>query len=266
MASGRVAIVTGANKGIGYHIAKQLVASRQFGRVVLGCRDARLGAKAAAEVGGEFMQLDVSSPPSIGAFMEAFQAQYGRLDCLVNNAGIMFQNSDPTPFAEQTGPTLAVNFDGTVALTEALLPLLNASSESPRVVNVSSQLGYLSQVSAELQAQFSAPALTMGELRGLVAKFKSDVAAGKHRECGWGNSNYGMSKLALIAATKVWARENPNIMINACCPGWCSTDMGTSSAPVSPEDGAKNATLLAVELPAGGPTGAFYRNFREARW
>jgi carbonyl reductase 1 len=261
----RVAIVTGANKGIGYHIAKQLVESGHFAHVVLGCRDAERGQKAAEEVGGEFMQVDIGDLTSITAFSRAFQEKYNGLDCLVNNAALAFKGSDPTPFAGQTGLTLRVNFEGTVALTQSLLPLLRASTDSPRLVTVASMAGHLNQLSPNLQAQFSSPSLTMDGLRSLVAKFMQDVATGTHRQEGWGNSNYGFSKLAVIAASTIWARENPGILVNACCPGYCDTDMTSHRGTRSPADGARNATSL-VELPDDGPSGGFYKDMREAVW
>jgi len=260
----RVAVVTGANKGIGYHVAQQLLASGKFAHVVLACRDAARGRKAAAEIGGEFRQLDLGNQQSIAAFAEGLRAAYGRLDCLVNNGAIAFKGADPTPFQGQTRPTLAVNFYGTVTLTEALWPLLRASADA-RVVNVASMAGHLSRLSPALQAKFASPSLTMSELQRLVATFERDVAAGRHQQQGWGNSNYGFSKLALIAATKVWARENPGMLINACCPGYCDTDMSSHQGPRPAAEGARNAVLLA-ELPKGGPSGAFFEDMRESHW
>lgn len=217
----RVAVVTGANRGIGYHIAQQLVTSGLFGTVVLGCRDAVSGQRAAIEVGGTFLQqLDVASLESSRSFAEALRSRYGRLDVLVNNAGTAFKAADPTPFADQTQPTLQTNFYGTVALTEALLPLLRQGCVTDgRVVNVASMAGKLRQLSPERQAQASAESLTLGALRGLVDEFAADAAAGVHADRGWSGSNYGVSKLALIAATRVLARDEPTLKINSCCPG-----------------------------------------------
>jgi carbonyl reductase 1 len=118
--NGRVCVVTGANKGIGYHIAEQLKESGEFGSIILGCRDETQGREAALELGlpCEFIApLDLSNPSSITSFAAAVEKSKGRLDGLVNNAGFAFKSSDPKPFAEQTGPTLAINYWGTVALT-----------------------------------------------------------------------------------------------------------------------------------------------------
>ena len=137
----RVAVVTGANKGIGFFVAKQLLASCSL--VILACRDAGRGeaaAKALADPRARFMECDISDGASIAAFAEKLSADVGRCDVLVNNAAIAFKAADPTPFAGQTGPTLRTNVKGTMDLTEKLLPLLEAS-ESGRLVNVASRVG-----------------------------------------------------------------------------------------------------------------------------
>ena len=103
MVLSRVAVVTGANKGVGYHIAQSLVHSGLFSAVVLGCRDASRGQKAAQEIGGcaEYMPLEVGNAASADAFAAALVARHGRCDVLVNNAEVAFKDADPTPFALQ---------------------------------------------------------------------------------------------------------------------------------------------------------------------
>jgi NAD(P)-dependent dehydrogenase (short-subunit alcohol dehydrogenase family) len=177
-----------------------------------------------------------------------------------------FKNADPTPFKGQCKPTLDVNFRGTFDFTEQMLPLVRKGHDA-RIVNVASGSGYLSQLrSKELQSKFSSPSLTKEELFALVNKFESDVMKGQHIEEGWGNSNYGMSKLALIAATKVWAREEAinGISVNCCCPGYCGTDMTSHKGPRSPWEGAKNAVIPAtMDNP---PSGEFFSDFRVSTW
>ena len=194
LSSTRVAVVTGANKGIGYHIAAQLIASRLFGTVVLACRDEGRGLHAARQLGGEYLPLTLGDEASALAFATAVRERYGRCDVLVNNAGTAFKGSDPTPFAEQTRPTLNVNYRGTLQLTEALLPMLVEQPDA-RVVNVASMAGRLQQLSPARRQQFSSERLTIAALSGLVDEFESDVATGKHKAKGWGNSNYGLSKV-----------------------------------------------------------------------
>lgn len=204
----------------------------------------------------------------MNSFATKLKAEYGgRLDVLVNNAGTAFKGSDPTPFEKQTKPTLDVNFRGTLDLTEALLPLLrDGGAEDPRIVNVASMAGRLGQVSPARQKQFSSEALSLTELRGLVDEFAADVAAGAHKQRGWGGSNYGFSKLALIAATKVLAREEPSIKVNCCCPGYCDTDMTSHKGPRPAEEGAKNAVCLITGPREACPTGVFIQDQRPSKW
>ena len=110
---GRLAVVTGANKGVGYSIAQQLLVSGFFQTTVLACRSSELGEQAASSLGGrdagaEFMELDISQAESIASFVSALTARHGHCDCLVNNAAIAFKGSDPTPFAQQAHLNAAV--------------------------------------------------------------------------------------------------------------------------------------------------------------
>ena len=181
-------------------------------------------------------------------------------------AGIAFKGADPTPFREQCRPTLAVNFWGTVDFTEEMLPLLRRGRDA-RMVNVASMAGRLAQLrSGELQRRFASPRLSKEELFSLVRAFEEDVRAGRHLEAGWGNSNYGLSKLALIAATRVWAREEAShgVSVNCCCPGYCDTDMTSHRGTRPASEGARNAVLPAImEDP---PSGEFFENFAVSSW
>lgn len=266
----RVVCVTGANKGVGYHIAKQLVTSGLFSTVILACRDQGRGEKAAAEVGGVYLPLTVGDPASASTLAATIKERYGRLDCLINNAAIAFKAADPTPFTQQTKPTLEINYHGTLQVTEALMPMLTAAASEPsadiRIVNVASMAGKLKQLQPARQAAFSDPALTIPTLNGLVCEFASDVASGKLKEKGWGSSNYGFSKLAVIAATKVLAREHPSLKVNCMCPGYCDTDMSSHKGPRPPSEGAKIAVMLATMPRPACPTGAFYENMQLSKW
>ena len=142
--SQRVEVVTGANKGVGFHIAEQIVKSGLFGTVIMACRDAGRGQAASNLVGGIYMPLEVGNTASTRKFAEAVKSNFGRVDCLVNNAAIAFKAADPTPFVQQTKPTLDINLRGTLEVTEALLPLLtNNCVEDGRIVNVASMAGRL---------------------------------------------------------------------------------------------------------------------------
>ena len=115
--------------------------------------------------------------------------------------------------------------------------------------------------------------MTKDELYSLVDKFESDVQRGKHLQEGWGNSNYGLSKLALIAMTKIWAREEGptttrnngiGISVNCCCPGYCDTDMTSHRGTRDPSEGAKNAVIPAIM--DNPPNGEYFSDFRVSTW
>lgn len=291
-AAGRVAVVTGANKGIGYFVALHLALSGLFEHVLLACRDATRASLAVQAIEAELMRVRSSSSDATSStnpvhvsswaplhlgdaeshqrLADHLEQTYGRLDVLVNNAAFAYKNSDPTPFQEQCHPTLAVNFYGTIDLTERLLPLLRRGADA-RVVSVASMAGRLSQLSSELQEQFSAPTLTLPRLKELVHDFESAVQDGTHRSKGWGNSNYGLSKLAVIAATRIWARQeeenNHPISFHACCPGYCKTDMTSQQGIRNPADGARNAVLPATLPHADLPvSGSYWADYQVSEW
>lgn len=269
---GRVAVVTGSNKGIGYFIALQLGLSGLFQHIILACRDQNRATDAVESMRNELPstvsvhseQLTIGDHVSHVSFVTKMEQSFGKVDCLVNNAGFAFKGSDPTPFRDQTKPTLDINFRGTIDFTESMIPLLKKGSD-PRIVNVASMAGRLSQVSPELQQKFNSVDLTMNELRSLVDDFESKAQLGWHQSAGYSNWNYGMSKLALIAATKVLAREHAGVIsINCCCPGYCKTDMTSQSGTRDPSDGARNAVIPAtMESP---PSGSYFSNYDVADW
>lgn len=269
--TGRVAVVTGANKGIGYFIALQLGLSGLFSNLLLACRDANRAEQALASLQKQLPNVKVSSAPLIlgdseshTQFAKHVEESFGKIDVLVNNAGFAYKNADPTPFKGQCKPTLDVNFRGTVDLTNKLLPLIRKGSD-PRVVNVASMAGRLNQVSSSLQKEFSSDSLTMPRLLELVQNFEDAVQDGTFKQKGWGNSNYGLSKLAVIAATKVFAREEEQIRFYSCDPGYCKTDMTSQNGLRDPSDGARNAVIPAtMENPPA--SGAFFSNYEVAKW
>jgi len=271
----RVALVTGSNKGIGKEIARQLCA--EDGSVtILACRDPALGAAAAdelrAEAKGEVLvqQLDLNEDDTIAAAVDFVSSEFGRLDALVNNAAVCF--NDPTlygkvphtPFPQQASITMRTNFVGTLALTRAMLPLLRAAP-SPRVVNVASAAGRL-RGSPEVVAAISAPTLELTELEEQMAAFVRDAEAGVHLERGWPNTCYGVSKMGLIALTRVLARDEPSIMFNAVDPGFCATDQNQQQGVVSAERGANTAALLAMLPEEQFLSGKLFFEEREIDW
>jgi NAD(P)-dependent dehydrogenase (short-subunit alcohol dehydrogenase family) len=229
---GGVALVTGANRGIGREVARQL-AERGF-EVLLSARDGEKARAAAEELtqgsGGEVrpLTLDVSDPQSIAAAGESVRADPGRLDVLVNNAGIGsdFGVSGVEPDFAAIQHALDTNFYGAYRLTVQLLGLLRASPH-PRIVNVSSGMGGVAE---------------MG---------------------GW-SPGYRVSKAALNSMTRILSTElrDAGFLVNSACPGFVNTDMGGPMGATKPvEDGAAGIVWLAT-LPDEGPTGGFFRDRR----
>jgi len=274
--SSRIAVVTGANKGIGYFIALQLGLSGLFTDVIIGCRDSSRGRMASEEMQQKIngtsgcsskihsFPLVIGDAQSHTDFCKRLELEFGCASVLVNNAGFAFKNSDPTPFEEQTKKTLETNYYGLIDFTKKMIPLLKKGTDQ-RIVNVASMAGRIKQLSSPaLQAKFTDPQLTIEQLNSLMKSFENDVHAGVHRQQGWSNSNYGMSKLGVIAATKVLAREEPNISVNSCCPGFCDTDMTSNMGRRSPEDGARNAVIPAtLKTP---PTGKHFADYEVSTW
>ncbi|HYP47474.1 MAG TPA: SDR family oxidoreductase [Thermoleophilaceae bacterium] len=219
-----VALVTGANRGIGLETARQLAG--QGHDVILTARDERKASDAAKEIGARALQLDVSDPASVERAAAAVANHPGALDVLVNNAGIGsdFGVSGAEPDFDKIQQALDTNFFGAYRLTVALLPLLR-KSEHPRVVNVSSGMGGIAE---------------MG---------------------GW-SPGYRVSKAALNAMTRMLSTElaDAGVKVNSACPGFVATDMGGQFGAKKPvEDGAAGVVWLAT-LPDDGPTGGFFRD------
>ncbi|XP_004697002.1 carbonyl reductase [NADPH] 1 [Echinops telfairi] len=272
----RVALVTGANKGIGFAITRELC--RHFsGDVVLAARDAERGRAAVQQLQTEglnprFHQLDIDDPQSIRALRDFLRREYGGLDVLVNNAGIAFKNADPTPFHIQAEVTLKTNFFSTRNICTELLPLIKPQG---RVVNVSSMVSVraLKSCSPELQQKFRSDTITEEELVALMNKFVEDTEKGVHQKEGWPNTAYGVSKIGVTVLSRIYARNlsaqrpGDKILLNACCPGWVRTDMAGPKATKSPEEGAETPVYLAL-LPsdAEGPHGEFVSEKKVEPW
>jgi NAD(P)-dependent dehydrogenase (short-subunit alcohol dehydrogenase family) len=261
----RVAVVTGANRGIGLEISRQLAKSGVH--VVLTSRDPQKGEAAAlalkaAGLSVEHHSLDVTDGESARALGGAIRSKHEGLDILVNNAGIALDGFN----AEVARRTVEANFFGPLRVTDELLPLIKKGG---RIVMVSSGVADRSRLAPRLRERFSATDLSRDELVGLMRKFVDDVAQGHHTAEGWPSSAYCVSKIGLNALTELFGRDLSSdwrgILCNAACPGWVRTGMGGSSAPRSVEAGAETPLWLAM-LPEGGPQGGFFRDKASVGW
>lgn len=239
MHSNKVALITGANKGLGLEIARQL--GQKGITVVVAARDEAKAQTAAATLTEEGLdahavKLDVTNAADIGALPEFFQTKFGRLDILINNAGIALDWGNtltPDTFRQ----TFETNTIAPYFITEALLPLLKAAPAG-RIVNHSSILGSMEAISApdQFPLEFLTPA-------------------------------YSASKAALNMLTVTTARflVGTNVKINAAHPGWVKTDMGTDRAPLEVPEGAKTAVELALLLD-DGPNGGYFHLGQPLPW
>jgi len=226
-----LALVTGANRGIGLEVARQL--GRDGMRVLLGARDARKGEAAAATLAGEGLditpvKLDVADPhAAVRVVPEAIEAAGGALDVLVNNAGVYPAGRASRIDSDVVEATWQANAAGAWRVAVAALPFMGPGA---RIVNVSSEAGSLASMDESMPA-------------------------------------YNVSKAGLNAITRVLAADlrGTGILVNSVCPGWVRTDMGGAGARRSVEEGAASV-LWAARLGPDGPTGGFFRDGRPVPW
>jgi NAD(P)-dependent dehydrogenase (short-subunit alcohol dehydrogenase family) len=237
MSEKKVALITGANKGLGLETARQLGAEGVT--VLLAARDLAKGEAAAAPLKDEGLdvravKLDVDNRSDHAEIAELIDKEFGRLDILINNAGVMLDhfpgpNETSTTSYDVLTDTFETNFFSPVALTQTLLPLMR-KSKAGRIVNLSSILG----------------SLTLHATKGSPIYEAKTFA-------------YDTSKAALNSFTIHLAHElaGTKIKVNSAHPGWVKTDMGTDAAPMEIPDGAKTSVWLAT-LPEDWPTGGFF--------
>ena len=242
----KIALITGANKGIGFETARQL--GKQGVSIIAASRNKERGIAAveklqAEGIDAEFLQLDVDNDAEIQFAFEFIQNKYGKLDILINNAGIQVEHGDwgvnntPTISEKALRDTFDTNFFQVVKLTNTLLPLIRKSAAG-RIVNLSSILGSLT-----LHSDPSSPI------------YNSKLFA------------YDTSKTALNSYTihLAAALQGTPIKVNSAHPGWVKTDLGSDAAPMEVEDGAKTSVALAL-LDADGPTGKYIHLGAELPW
>ncbi|HEY6580953.1 MAG TPA: SDR family oxidoreductase [Rubrobacter sp.] len=231
MEHGRVALVSGGNRGIGLEVCRQL-AGRGI-TVVMGSRDAEQGRDAASNLpdGVVVHQLDVSEPESVERLARSVEEEFGRLDVLVNNAAISNDEGQSGVDADldRVKEALEANLFGAWRLCEVAIPLMRRNGYG-RIVNVSTGLASL-------------------------------------EDMGGGSPGYRVSKTALNVLTRILASElrGSGILVNAVNPGWVQTDMGGSGATRTVEEGAE-ALVWAATLPNSGPTGGFFRDREPVAW
>ncbi|WJX93339.1 (+)-neomenthol dehydrogenase [Trifolium repens] len=281
----RYAVVTGANKGIGYGICKKLASSGVV--VLLTARNEERGLKAIETLKKEFNlsdfvifhQLDVDDPASVATLVSFIKTMFGKLDILVNNAGVSGgkllngdallrkRNGAEIDWKEVGYETydlgekcLKTNFYSVERVTEALVPLLKLSN-SPTIVNISSRAGLLKNISNEwARTVFSdIDNLTKEKIDDVLKEFEKDYKEGSLDIKGWPTfaSAYTMSKAALNAYTRIMAKKYPHFHINSVCPGFVKTDMNHNTGNLSIDEGVENPVILAL-LPNNGPSGCFF--------
>ncbi len=238
----KVALITGANKGIGFEIARKL--GKQGITVLIGARDLDRGVPAANTLKKEGIdahpvQLDVTDAKTIAAARQFVEQRFGKLDILVNNAGVLLDSGTTasTIPLEMFRQVFDTNVFGVLAVTQAFLPLIR-KSPAGRIVNMSSSLGSLTLNS---------------DAKWPVYNMKPPA--------------YNTSKAALNMLTVHLSYElrGTPIKVNSACPGWVKTDMGGANAPGTAEEGADTPFWLAT-LPAEGPTGGFFNSRLPVPW
>jgi NAD(P)-dependent dehydrogenase (short-subunit alcohol dehydrogenase family) len=236
----KIALITGANRGIGLETAREL--GEKGIHVVLGSRDLEKGKKAAARLAekgieSDVVKLDITSPADRQAVHDFLEKRYGRLDILVNNAAINIPDGTCSVSEPDLRAIFDANFFPVVALTQVLLPLLKKAPEG-RIVNVSSVMASLSM---------------HADPKSRIYPFKAFA--------------YGASKSALNAYTIHLAYElrDTKIKVNSADPGWVKTDMGGPNAPMELSEGGKTSVYLAT-LPEDGPTSGFYLGEQPLPW
>lgn len=239
MSSPKIALVTGANKGIGKEVVRKLVDDGY--KVYLGFRSADLGAAAVEEFKGKNVHpllIDVSSDDSVKHAAAAYAKLENHLDVLVNNAGIITEKDTVEVPIEKVKFIYEVNVFGVIRTIQAFLPLLKAAQGGARIVNVSSGLASLT-------------------LHSDPSSFISTINL----------VSYNSSKTAVNAVSVAFAKElkQYNIKVNAADPGYCATDINNHSGPRSASQGADIIVKLA-ELPDDGPTGSYFNDDGVVPW
>jgi len=296
MASRRIALVTGGNKGIGYAITKQLLATQNF-KVILGTRSMENGKNALNNLKQEIpdfvtndnidlLQLDVSKEESISSTFEYLQKEkkIQSVDVLINNAGIA---GDDTFNSSAVDRIFSTNFWGAINMTNTYLPLLS-NAQKAKILFMGSRTGSINKLaSKQFQEQLNSDELSYDVLLELMKKFQNDlkliekennlngdsdnIPKDAVKKYGWWASHYGMSKLGILQYGRILSRDpvvqHNNIWIGSYCPGFVRTDMTAAygdRVPLGPDQGAHGMVLLANNENEEYESGKFWCLHNEA--
>jgi len=267
----RVILITGANKGLGFEVVKKLVKGTSGSNndlILLGCRDLKRGQDAIAKLGSpsnvRLLQLDTSSPDSIARATNEIKQKYGgKLDILINNAGILKLEKT----ADAAREIFATNYFGIKLLNKHLSPLIQ---ENGRIINVASEVGAwtLHEMSNDLQNKYKSSTLTEEQLDALLQDFIAALESNSVEKLGYNEKSryliYGVSKAALLALTRVEARQwsgAKNVLVLAVCPGYCATDLNHHGPGSRPAELGADSILHPVQAPANAlANGQFYQD------
>lgn len=238
-----ITLITGGNKGIGFETARQL--GRKGHTVLIGARDEQRGLAAVEALRKEgtaakFVRLEVTDAASVKSAVEQVTREFGVLDVLVNNAGVLDYATDGPGSAVGQATlkaTFEANFFGLIAVTQAFLPLIKKSGAG-RIVNLTSILGSIAEHADPNSPIYQAKFLAYDASKAAVNMFTNHLA---------------------------WELRGTKIKVNAAHPGWVKTDLGGPQAPMELVDGAKTSVELAT-LPENGPTGGYYHMGVHMRW
>ena len=251
MANSQVIVVTGSNRGIGKGIV-QLLATQQLERPLIIYATSRSGADTEIEVSPpneiRYRMLDISDRSSIQSFFQLALKEHSAIDILINNAAVSNDYRETPEYAAQT---VSTNYGGTRDMCEAFLSNLSYKPGS-RIVNITSGYNQLSNYEPEIQERFRS-VTKISDIDALAESYLDAVRGGGEvqQQSGWGSGarSYKVSKALINVTTIVLAQQNPDTMVNCCCPGWVDTDMGNQakgSPPKTLEEGARIPARLAI--------------------
>ncbi|WYZ40966.1 hypothetical protein EsH8_IV_001307 [Colletotrichum jinshuiense] len=288
MTYSRVGVVTGANKGIGFAVVRQLALQYPKSQlnngsllIYLTARDKSRGEKALSDIRDDadlkqakaltahsgladikYHQLDISDSSSISSLASFLKKEHPEgVDFVINNAGIAMQGFDSNVVKN----TLACNYYGTLEATRAWVPVLKPDG---RIINVASVSGALSKYPPEIKRRFL-DAQSVSDVTKLMEEFTAAVEKGTHENDGWPSAAYAVSKAGEIGMTKAIAKElqdqGSKMLVNSCHPGYVVTDMTRGGGTKTPDQGAQTPVHLAL-ADIGGKTGEYWSDEKIARW